>query len=103
MLLYGVLLLLQGLRVYEQGRLLSAWQDRLSDSIQAQLAALFNRACSQFLQLSGVKVRPLIDFSRRLLPSCAKCCGIKGMAEPSPVMACCGAVQLAFMDGTVFP
>jgi hypothetical protein len=24
------------------------------------------------------------------------------MAEPSPVMACCGAVQLAVMDGTVF-
>jgi hypothetical protein len=72
MMLYGVLLLLQGLRVYEQGRLLSAWQDRLSDSIQAQLAALFNRACSQFLQLSGVKVRPLItsqDGYWRAVPS----------------------------------
>jgi hypothetical protein len=42
-------------------------------------------------------------FSRRLLPSCAKCRGIKGMAEPSPVLACCGAVLMAFMDGTVFP
>jgi hypothetical protein len=46
----------QGLRVYEQGRLLSAWQDRLSDAIQAQLAALFSRACSQFMQLAGIKV-----------------------------------------------
>lgn len=46
----------QGLRVYEQGRLLSAWQDRLSDAIQAQLAALFSRSCSHFMQLAGVKV-----------------------------------------------
>lgn len=49
-------LMLQGLRVYEQGRLLSAWQDRLSDAIQAQLAALFSSACSSFLRLAGVKV-----------------------------------------------
>lgn len=43
--------------MYEQGRLLAAWQDRLADAIQAQLAALFNRAGSQFLRLAGVKVR----------------------------------------------
>lgn len=49
-------LMLQGLRVYEQGRLLSAWQDRLSDAIQAQLAALFSSACSSSLRLAGVKV-----------------------------------------------
>jgi hypothetical protein len=44
---------LQGLRVYEHGRLLSAWQDRLSDAVQAQLAALFSSACSLFSQLGG--------------------------------------------------
>lgn len=46
----------QGLRVYEQGRLLAAWQDRLSDAIQAQLAALFSSTCSSCLRLAGVKV-----------------------------------------------
>jgi hypothetical protein len=50
------MLVLKGLRVYEQGRLLSAWQDRLSDAIQAQLAALFSSACASFLRLAGVKV-----------------------------------------------
>lgn len=52
-----LLLGLQGLRVYEQGRLLAAWQDRLSDAVQAQLTALFNSACTHFLRLADVWVR----------------------------------------------
>jgi hypothetical protein len=47
-----LLLLFQGLRVYEQGRLLSDWQDQLSDAVQAQLQAMFQGLSGHFSQLA---------------------------------------------------
>jgi hypothetical protein len=46
----------QGLRVYEQGKVLAAWQDQLSDAVQAQLQAMFEALCSHFLGLASAKV-----------------------------------------------
>lgn len=70
LLLLLLSLLLQSLRVYEQGKLLSAWQDQLSDAVQAQLQALFQAVSARFLQAAKLKVRSGTRFAYLLWHQC---------------------------------
>eukprot|EP00878_Enallax_costatus_P044789 GHUV01053536.1.p1 GENE.GHUV01053536.1~~GHUV01053536.1.p1 ORF type:complete len:492 (+),score=170.86 GHUV01053536.1:2-1477(+) len=65
----GVLALLKGLKVYDQqGKLLAAWQDQLSDMVQTQLQTLFQSLVGSFMSTARIKdtsFRGNTDGSRR--------------------------------------
>lgn len=85
--------MLQGLRVYEQqGKLLSSWQDQLSDTVQSQLQALFQSLINSFMSMARIKVISTAETTNALEMVSASLC----------VLCDVGLTHIGMLSGVCF-